>query len=667
MIRNGTIELYGQFINLSQSKIETNAIKCVFQRTASNWYKEVNSDFYKIFSDLDALYKNGDDFAHRVRLKSIEEGMAFLTANGIYDIAERQFYEQFMSSHDTWTEEFDVIASQYEAIVERTAELDAYRTARRQSRRQWVGYGSTQAVADADGRNLTSNVGHGVFNLMAKGITAIGNSFKKDEIFKSPATLKTITNGIHNIVMAAFEATIDAVNSRSNNVLYNYTAEEISKAEAIIENINKGRIPKDNILSSLMKALEFYPYNRSIYSLLLSNFGGDESRLDKTVAYFGLTNLSAEKKQLFDARRARIDLVSLSSCKSNIPELEKYAKYICYDGFITESERLLKAAIKREFENNLNSITLKTVSDCKVSIPILIDFANEIGYQGFEKESIEILNRAIESDFKLEASKYTFTYIEDCDSHLPKLEAYAKEIEYTKFEEWSNQIRGKAKPTPSIKANSPDAEGSGVKSGGFTTIIILVVVAILVWMATRDTDSIEESAVAEPVSEPLVQEKIVEPVVLQESDSKKNPETEPPYLPIIKNYLDGIERFIIEKAKNSNDFQQGVQFSHNYFVSDVNDDGTQDVVLSYYVCEVNNCHITKRAYGIAVFTNTSNTYELSAEGPLNGYNVEVIASGEKGIIQVNSQNYTESDPTCCPSNNTSERYRLNGNELVLVP
>lgn len=487
MIENGIVELYGQFFELPKNKIETNAIRSVFQRMASDWYKEINSDFYKIFSSLDGLYKNADDFANRIRLKSIDEGMKFLAANGVYDIAELQFYEQFMSDYDTWDEEFDVIASQYEAIVEKADELHAHRKARRQNRKQWVGY-TPEGEGRAFSKNITSNIGHGAFNLVAAGITAIGNSIKKDEIFKNPATLKKIANGIYNIVIAAFNATVDAVNSGNNNLLYNYSAEEISKAGAIIENINKGRIPKDNILSSLIKAIELYPYDKNIYSLLLRNFGGDELRLDETVAYFGLASLSSEKKQIFDARRSSVDLASLDGCRSNLPELKRYAKYICFDDFNDESEKLLKAAIKREFEKKLNLTALKSASDCKANIPILIDFANEIGYQGFEEESIAILNRAIDSDFKLEASKYPFKYIEDCDTHLPNLESYAKEIGYTKFEEWSNQIRSAVKPNTAIKAGKPEAEKSVTRSSGKPIVaVVIVVMAFLIWIINGAT------------------------------------------------------------------------------------------------------------------------------------------------------------------------------------
>lgn len=473
---NRRIELYGQIIVLDKNKFESNSIRIAFEAIATDWYEKINRSFHEYFSDLDDIYTNGNDLADVVRSESIERGMKFLSAHGIYDITEQQFYEKFMSSYDSWDEEFDVVASQYEAIVESTAELDAYRTARRQNRRQWVGYGSRESVNYADGQNLASNIQHGAFNLIAKGFTAIGNAIKKDEIFNSQETLDSVAMGLVNIVMAAFHATVDAVNSFSENkdTLYDYSAEEKSKSEAIVENVLKGRIPKDNILPSLIKAIEYYPYNRDVYLLLLNHFGGDNSHLDSAVSLFGVENLLSEKKKIFDAQRSQVELTSLAGCKANLSGLEEYAKYICYEDFEEESKSVLQAAIRREFDNKLNETDLRTVASCKANIPSLRNFANEIGYQGSAKDFLERINQAVDSDFNIEVSKYRLDTLENCNSNFPQLESYAKEIGYKNFEGWSTQTRNRVLNNASIAIGKAQAQ----KTSSAKPKVILGLVAI---------------------------------------------------------------------------------------------------------------------------------------------------------------------------------------------
>ena len=493
------MNLYSHPIIFSENKTETNTIRIAFYQMASDWYEKIKNDFYKLFDDLDDLYKNADDYANRVRMESITQGMKVLAAHGIYDITEQYFYEHFMSAYDTWDENFGIIANQYEAIVERTEELHAHRTARRQNRDKWVGY-NAEGRGAAMAKNLGSNIGHGVFNLAAAGFNAIGDAMKKNDIFKNQSTLNQVADGLYNIVIAAFHATMDAVNAEKRDTFYCYSNEEISRVQAIVESIRSDRIPQDNILPSLIKAIQLYPYNREIYLLLLSRFGDNNRSLDEVVNYFGLVSLTSEKKQIFETRRSKVSLVSLEDCKMNLPILEEYAQSIGYEDFQEESKILLETAFRKEFEKQLSitdlstisacranlpnlqnfaneidykgfekqsteilnraiendfklqlaSTNLATVAACKINLPILQEFANEINYKGFEAESIEILNRAIENDFLLEAAKYQFKTTKDCEANFPKLEAFATEIGYTKFAEWSAQVQTKAKPKTTV-------------------------------------------------------------------------------------------------------------------------------------------------------------------------------------------------------------------------
>ena len=124
----------------------------------------------------------------------------------------------------------------------------------------------------------------------------------------------------------------------------------------------------------------------------------------------------------------------------------------------------------------------------------------------------------------------------------------------------------------------------------------------------------------------------------------------------------------IKTAKSEYDFQYGLSFSKIFIAGDLNGDKLDDVVLQLYTCDIESCHNTTGANDMAVFINKGITYELAATKSL-GMTVDDISSvydSEKMMIQVDTSDYGDSDPTCCPSIKKSQKYKLSGKELVLV-
>lgn len=437
------LELFGAGIQVAPSKANTNAIRIAFKKLENEQKAELVSTFYTTFSNLDDLYTRADMVANEVRSKSIELAMTFLASTGIYEITERQFYDDFMASYDVWDADFGPIAESYELLVERTAELDTHRTARRHNRAQWVGF-NQQGVNQAEAKNLISNVGHGVFNLMAKGVTAIGNAIKKDELFKRPTTVSRVGNGIAKLVEAAFAGVVDAINALKPGVVYFYSTDEVSRAAAIIENVQKNRIPKESIVVSLLKAIDAYPYDRDAYVLLLLHGGGDQSRLDSAVSYFGLKGLDDEKKRAFDARRMDSDLSSLESMRINLPILQRYAKHIGYVYFDTEATTLYQAAAKKAFDERITSLGLNTAADFHPHIQKLQEYASQIDYRSSEEHLGQRLTAVKLQDLQRESEKYTLDTFANCAQNLPILEEYARSIDYRDFEVWAADVRNSA-------------------------------------------------------------------------------------------------------------------------------------------------------------------------------------------------------------------------------
>ena len=160
-------ELFGTVIELASDKVSTNGIRIAFTQLEMAQRHRIADGFVDLFSDLDGLYERADLIANEIRSLAIEQAMNVLAAHGLYEVSEQQFFDRFMDPYDSWDRDFEPIVDAYEAMVERTADLDAYRSTRRQNRAKWVGL-NERGVYQADAKNLISNVGHGVFNVCVR-------------------------------------------------------------------------------------------------------------------------------------------------------------------------------------------------------------------------------------------------------------------------------------------------------------------------------------------------------------------------------------------------------------------------------------------------------------------------------------------------------------------
>lgn len=409
-IQSHQIELYRKIIDLPAPRVFSNLVYKTFNPIEKKWHNRIIDDFYKIFENLDDVYQNSDKLAHDVLYESVNAALGILSDNAIYDIDEQKFLEEYLSKYDIWDEYFELIASQYESIIEETAQKDAYRTQRRLNRSKLVGFGPAPSIENgyrspqgyANFSNAVDNVGHGIFNMMAKGLTAIGNSIKKDEIFKSQKTIQALDSAILSIVFASKAAVIDALNERADGAVHNYTNEEIKKASAILANVENRRIPEPDIQNEILGLFAIYPYDESIYKYLLTKFGSDGGKLDVVADYFGISILEGEKEKIFRSKLNGANLSSVAAIESNTRLLSEFAKNIGYSKYEKDLKELLDVARENEFQQEAGKFQLRTPSECDQNLVILEKYAQQIGYSHFPdwaaqvRKQIDIKQRTID-------------------------------------------------------------------------------------------------------------------------------------------------------------------------------------------------------------------------------------------------------------------------------
>ena len=128
-------------------------------------------------------------------------------------------------------------------------------------------------------------------------------------------------------------------------------------------------------------------------------------------------------------------------------------------------------------------------------------------------------------------------------------------------------------------------------------------------------------------------------------------------------------KFLNEESRRSasdDDYYKYALNSKNIIKSDLNSDGKTDYVVEASFCEETNCHSTTMTYEVFIFTtNQQGQINFITDHNL-GLSAKVINISKDGIITIENHEYTEDDPSCCPSIVNTQSYALVGKKLALL-
>ena len=128
-------------------------------------------------------------------------------------------------------------------------------------------------------------------------------------------------------------------------------------------------------------------------------------------------------------------------------------------------------------------------------------------------------------------------------------------------------------------------------------------------------------------------------------------------------------KFLNEESRRSasdDDYYKYALNSKNIIKSDLNSDGKTDYVVEASFCEETNCHSTTMSYEVFIFTtNQQGQINFITDHNL-GLSAKVTNISKDGIITIENHEYTEDDPSCCPSIVNTQSYALVGKKLALL-
>jgi hypothetical protein len=350
-----TLELNNEKITVAPGRLVYNQTRVKYISLADSAAERFGSSYHATFKNMDDVHKHCTEIAYSFVREAVEVALQDLVKLGIYDIDNNAFYD-FLEPYFTWPEDFSKIDDAYMEIVLKAGELDAYRTERRQSRGRWVGggfgiSGAVKGALYAGAANAATNLLHGGVNMLAKGVSAIADENKKQELFKNPQTRTGLVASVHRAVFNVHFALIDAVNkSKPGSFVDLVTDEAQTRAERLLQNVKSGRLPQDAVQGALLDALNLDPYNEKFYRLWFGTFGDQNGQLEQVESFFGVAVVSRIKQDLISSRKVTLDLSTPEACEASLKTLTDYAESIGYRGFSTEKNQILALAKKLDQE-----------------------------------------------------------------------------------------------------------------------------------------------------------------------------------------------------------------------------------------------------------------------------------------------------------------------------
>jgi TPR repeat protein len=293
------IQANNLLIAVSPERVEYNAIRLKYQKLAEKATKNFSEKWFK---DIDDLHERASTVVFNAVMPVVDVAISDLVARGIVDIDEKYFLENYLEF--SWEKDFEEIDEQYVQIVLKAEELDAYRTARRQSRSRFVGggfgiEGAIDGMFKAGAANLALGALHGTFNLGGKVITGAVNAVKKSQLFNAPSTKASLVNAFYWQLFLVHSALIEAINDKKPNSISGWVdKEDALKATRLFENIKKGRVSKQEAENMLPEILSLNPYDEAIYMYWMQDYGDNNNLLERTAEYFGITSFCEDKKTI---------------------------------------------------------------------------------------------------------------------------------------------------------------------------------------------------------------------------------------------------------------------------------------------------------------------------------------------------------------------------------
>lgn len=327
-------------IEISPAREAYNKLRLKYLLIAENAKLDFISQYDQRFKNIDQLQTDFQSVAIAYIEKAVDASIRDLIEKNICDINDSLFSEEYLAPYSTLVDDFSkVVEDKYLEIVLSSKDLDEHRRNQRENRPSIIGggfgvEGAVQGVAVATAANIALSTVYGVANATGNLLSSIGDSLKKQELFKNQGIKIVLAESIYRNVFDVHLAFVDALKEHSTSYIIEKVSDNDSdKASCLLENINKGRIDGTQAKECLITAINLNPYNTQLYECWLERFGDTNKQLEAIAENFMPIIVICDAKMAILQRHhnSLLPLTSTDKCNIAISEIERHALFLGLD------------------------------------------------------------------------------------------------------------------------------------------------------------------------------------------------------------------------------------------------------------------------------------------------------------------------------------------------
>lgn len=287
--------MYKKELSLFDGKLEVSAerdryvfLKMQYRIFATKFEEKFINIYEKQNNNIEAVSKNALKQGYDILFEAADYAVNMLVEYKIYDIDVDMFMHEYFSRYCDWEDAYNQVNDAYMDIILNEEEKDAYRAARKANRGRLIGGGfglsaAAKGIAVAETANLAFGAAHGVFNVGAKLISALGAGMDKAKLYNNPKTLAVLAESIYINVYRMHLAVMDALIEKKDLKFLPVYDSEYNKAKAIFNNIER---IKDNKQAAILEILHYNPFYAEAYEYVISHELDKNGELAAVADYF---------------------------------------------------------------------------------------------------------------------------------------------------------------------------------------------------------------------------------------------------------------------------------------------------------------------------------------------------------------------------------------------
>ena len=244
------------------------------------------TEWYEKCTTIDNVLANYFDFARKTIFNVVIAPLYNqLSDFEIYDISEETYWKNCKDG-TAINEAYKSIENNYLTILHNQATEEAYRSARKNSRDRFVGWGygmsgAINASVKAGALNALTGLGHSVINGIGNGATAIKTERSLDELYYDSTTQLTLLEAIMDEIDVNVTCHMECLNQHFPGIVL--SSFNIDKSKALLENAKK--VPqKCNEL--LTQAIIACPWNTEVVSHIFINYPEERKEISRLASRF---------------------------------------------------------------------------------------------------------------------------------------------------------------------------------------------------------------------------------------------------------------------------------------------------------------------------------------------------------------------------------------------